>query len=193
MLARGGIVARADRRVAHRSEAVELFTLVVAGNERDVDARFADVAAVEPEAGIHVGPTLDELWSVAGPTGAVDADAVDDLDRPAGVNVAAEEDVDAAVTQKPPESLPVRRADREVPVVVLVGFGEVPGGLVGLLHERPVVHHGHVTSRGGQLRQSFEQSPESRFVWQPCARHGREETGESDAATKKRPMAGAEV
>ena len=75
---------------------VKLLALITARNECDLDAVVGHVAAMEAEARVCFGPAIGELSGVAGGLGAVEVDAVDDLNRTSGVDVAAEEDVESS-------------------------------------------------------------------------------------------------
>ena len=138
------VVALVNLRMSPGPVAIELFALVVAGDKRHFDARAGHVAAVKAEARIRIRPTFRKLRGVATGWRAKDSDTVDGLNRPARVDVAAEQQVDLRRLKELPESLAMRLIYGKVPVVVFVGLCQVPGGFVRLLHERPVVHHGHV-------------------------------------------------
>jgi len=105
--------------MSHRAETVELVALVVTGSKCHFDAVVADIATREAEARVGVWPPRGQLRRVAGSLRANHANAVNHLHRPAGVNVAAEKDLDAGRLQQFPQPLAMWRIDRKTPIVVV--------------------------------------------------------------------------
>ncbi len=163
-----------------RAEAVELVALLIPHHKRHVDPLLGHLAPVIAKASIRIFPAIQQLAGIACCLGPIDANPVGHLDRPPGMHVSAKQHLDLGLLQQPPQALPVRRINREVPVVILIGDGQVPGRLIHLFDEWPVVHHGDVMSRGRQVGQPFQHPPHSIFLWKPRTCHRGIEPGEAD-------------
>ena len=82
--------------MAERAECPKLFALVIARNELDIDSDRRYITTVKSETRVGIGPTFGELARVACGLRSIDADPINLLNGPTGVNVSAKQYLDAS-------------------------------------------------------------------------------------------------
>ena len=86
----------------HGAVAVEFVALILAEDERYLDAILGDVTAMKTVASVSVRPALGELSGISSGLSPIEPDAVDNLDRATSVNVATKEDIHTTGPQQLP-------------------------------------------------------------------------------------------